>query len=702
MLVASASAFAADSNWQNALKAVTEANQALASRIATASAQAGPPIRVGRFTVFRFRAPQGSRAVYLAGSFNAWAGNENGKVSNQKHLMSKNGEVWAVTRIVHGQAAYKFVVEDTAGNQVWVSDPGIKEKDKDGNSLINVEQLAATSLPKPEPKSQPKSTSLSLDRAWYRPGQTALVTIHGFKGRCKLQLFDTLGIHLSTKAVVVSKHDQTSSIDLPNRVGGYRLSANASGSTAEAVITVANNIASDLRYGFFANYPTARLDNDAKAQMLRDIGINAVEFYDYFPAHGRYAPTPGIYKSDPFGITLSGDDVIQKILVLRKCGVQSIAYVAAYAASRTVKDLVPDPMVDSRGVPKVFTGSILPEDEADNLKKDKWFYLMNIGAGSRWRQHILGEFGRTLDQSGPKAIAFDGLEMDTYGDSDSTTFYAHDTPDNGKPLRSVLQAFVNEVRERAHGVNPNALISFNSVNEFGADEMNPITDFAFYEIWRGYCNSLEGLADICFDRRGAKGQRVILKLYPADMRIARKSWPARILARIMGATMVGGGSLMVAGEPDPTASTMHGLNTLYYPDHQALSESASDVVREYNRLDALSYGWTHGDGVQNTELEAAIEDGFARTYLVPGRRAIVVAYLLHSGDQAWDREGKNAFPTTAKLTLALPREAAPAKILQLQPGQLAPTPVKFDSGKSTFCAQFKCTKPYGVFIFRYK
>jgi len=359
-------------------------------------------------------------------------------------------------------------------------------------------------------------------------------------------------------------------------------------------------------------------------------------------------------------------------------------------------------MLDSRGVPKVFTGSILPEDEADKLKKDKWFYLMNIGADSRWRKHILGEFGRTLDQSDPKAIAFDGLEMDTYGDSDSTTFYAHGTHDNGKPLRSLLQAFVNEVRERAHGVNPNALVSFNSVNEFAADEMNPITDFAFYEIWRGYCNSLEGLADICFDRRGAKGQRVILKLYPADIRSPKSSWPSAILARIMAAAMVGGGSLMVAGEPDPTANVMHGLNTLYYPDHQALSESASDVVRDYNRLDALSYGLTHGDGVKNTELEATINHGFARTYLVPGRRAIVVAYLLESGEQAWDREGTNALLTNATLTLPLPSTAAPAKVLQLLPGKLEPTPIRFDSKKSSLRARFKSSKPYGVLIFCYK
>ncbi len=48
-----------------------------------AAAQDGPPVREGDRVLFRLRAPAAA-AVYLAGSFNAWARNNAGKVTDQR------------------------------------------------------------------------------------------------------------------------------------------------------------------------------------------------------------------------------------------------------------------------------------------------------------------------------------------------------------------------------------------------------------------------------------------------------------------------------------------------------------------------------------------------------------------------------------------------------------------------------------------
>jgi hypothetical protein len=88
---------------------------------------------------------------------------------------------------------------------------------------------------------------------------------------------------------------------------------------------------------------------------------------------------------------------------------------------------------------------------------------------------------------------------------------------NGDLLSEVLRDFVRDVQMLTHKIKPHALVSFNSVNEFGVEQMYDVTDFLFLEIWRGHTDKLEDLVDICFRHRAPRSQRVILKVYPADM-----------------------------------------------------------------------------------------------------------------------------------------------------------------------------------------
>lgn len=86
---------------------------------------------------FEFRSA-GAKRVYLAGDFNGWAGNVNGKPQDTGALMSADADGrWkkevAVDSVV---ARYKFVVEDASGRFEWIADPNVRQRDTDGNSVI--------------------------------------------------------------------------------------------------------------------------------------------------------------------------------------------------------------------------------------------------------------------------------------------------------------------------------------------------------------------------------------------------------------------------------------------------------------------------------------------------------------------------------------------------------------------------------------
>lgn len=574
---------------------------------------ASGPVRLGDHVLFRFRAPKGTVAVYLAGGFNGWAGNSNGKVTNRRYSMTSgpNGEFTRWEQLGPGEWSYKFVHQDRSGKQTWISDPALDDLDSDGNSRLRFESIAdsfvapPTSLLTPRRPSRPRpAETFLLPRARYSPG--AKLAVGG-------QVLEPTGRVLQSGPALTA----------PKAPGGYRV---LDGAGREAILSVATDPAQDLRYGFYTSYQTLGANYGKKAEMLRGAHLNAVEYYDYFPAHGRYVPPREVYQFEPFGVTINGLDVHSKIESARSMGILNLAYVAAYAASESVYRAHPHPMTDERGVPKVFNGRILPEDQAD----PKWFWLMDVGPGSAWRNHVLQEFRGALNY-------FDGFALDTYGDQDDTKFFAPKSPANGQLLKDVLGGFVAEVGRVSRRTKPGAILCFNSVNEFGIGSMATVTDFLFLELWRGHSPRLADLVDIGSFHRDRDGQRVILKLYPADMEPAQKFWPAQTLRRVMGAALLGGASLMAAGEPDETKGQMHGLQSLYYPDHQPMPAETFEVLRAYNRHDALLYGLTHGAEVQNSDWAPRIPEFLSTARVSPMRRTVAIQLLRTGPEPRWYR-----------------------------------------------------------------
>lgn len=645
-----------------------------------------PSVRDGRVW-FHFR-PEGEPArVFLAGDFNAWAQNDNGRVSNARFAMQRSPEgTWSLA-IPHDRDtfAYKFVVETSDRRFDWLPDPAVATQDSEGHSLVT--------LPRIRPNAEPVETRAEalqsqaaaspvlrpqMERVWVRPGESNLLHVEpdrtpGTGARWQLTISDAAGAVVHEADFPVQRGLNRLPVPALNKQGGYRASVRLEEPgfpTGEGwtVLTVANSIADDLRYGFFATYANRSGDPARRAASLAGLLINAVEFYDYFPAHGRYAPTEPAYTFEPFGIKIDAMDVRDKVEACRTRNILPLAYVAAYAASESVYREFPFPMTDEAGSPLVFNGEIMTEERADREGKPKWFYLMNIAADSPWRAHVFEEFRRALDDKPGDLVSFDGFEIDTYGDRPEDRFHAPGSTQDGTLRREVLREFVGGVRDLTREIKPHGLVSFNSVNEFGVEGMYDSTDFLFMEIWKFHADRLSQLTEICRHHRAQRNQRVILKIYPADMENQATSFSPFALARLMGATLAGGGSLMVAGEPDPATGQPHALNSLFYPDHVPLEPASAEVLRAYNLHDALHFGLTHGRNVRNIDLAASLPDSLVTAFASPDHRTLTLQILHYGNEPKWTAEPGPIPPLENEtLRFPLPGEAAPQQVLFSSP-----------------------------------
>ncbi len=671
----------------------------------------GPPVPRGDKILFRCHTSPEVKAVYLAGDFNGWAQNHSGKVTNPRFAMKSAGPgLWFLEEDLNPQDyLYVYVLEMPDGSFDWKIDTHGAGVDGKGHSILRLkpDQLEGLSWKSSGPeqgflagREQSSSSIQPLavhpEKVWVQPGARHVLRISspggGNQDEAPLEIILTTPLGREVHRETLSWRGDSLSHTLPPLMleGGYLATVRwgppgnprAAGDT---VLSVVSQVADDLRYGFFSDYGQVGGDYAAKADLLARLRINAVEFYDYFPAHGHYAPTEEIYKFEPFGIQICAEDIQNKIQALHQRNILALGYVAAYAASESVYRQNPYPMTDENGTPKIYNGDIMTEAEADRQGKPKWFWLMNVADDSPWHPLILAELRRALDDDPSDRFSFDGFEIDTYGDNPDSKFYARGSRRDGHLLTDVLHDFVGDVRKVTREVKPNGLTSFNSVNEFGSRQMTDVTDFLFLEIWRFYTDQLSELVEICLRQRAPLRQRVVLKLYPADMSPSQSSWAPGTLARILGAAMTGGGTLMVSGEPSEQDQIMHGLNSLFYPSHQPLRSGNFELLEAYYRHDALLYGLTHGPQVFTTSLSIPLSGCLTRSFAAPEQHSLIVQILRVGSDRRWSANLSWPDPWQGE-PIRIPRlnQMLPEKILFVSPDGTAfrnPTPIPYKTQK---------------------
>ena len=88
--------------------------------------------------LFQCRAPD-AHAVYLAGDFNAWAHNDNGKITDPQYAMQgpdTNGVWRKVLKLDPGVYKFKFNLDGVGAG--WFAPETIDEHDPDGNAVLRV------------------------------------------------------------------------------------------------------------------------------------------------------------------------------------------------------------------------------------------------------------------------------------------------------------------------------------------------------------------------------------------------------------------------------------------------------------------------------------------------------------------------------------------------------------------------------------
>ena len=91
--------------------------------------------------LFRCYAPEAGR-VYLAGSFNQWAGNVGGRIADTRFAMSgpdEHGVFHKTVPLPVGVHAYKFAIENPDRTMTWISPDFAPRRDEEGNALIVVD-----------------------------------------------------------------------------------------------------------------------------------------------------------------------------------------------------------------------------------------------------------------------------------------------------------------------------------------------------------------------------------------------------------------------------------------------------------------------------------------------------------------------------------------------------------------------------------
>ena len=118
------------------------------SDTAAEAGASGPKVVEGG-VLFTFESPDAHK-VYIAGDFNNWANNDNGKVSGAEFEMEKGEDgVWKkIVSLSPEEHHYKFAVANEKGECTWVPDPAVTEKDQDENSVIDVGKLGAATASK--------------------------------------------------------------------------------------------------------------------------------------------------------------------------------------------------------------------------------------------------------------------------------------------------------------------------------------------------------------------------------------------------------------------------------------------------------------------------------------------------------------------------------------------------------------------------
>lgn len=389
-----------------------------------------------------------------------------------------------------------------------------------------------------------KNMICTFDKAQYRVGEDVRIRVPDSTAELKLRLYRLANI-----------------IDCPFRRGGgelilhglsegnYGVRLKTSAGSWEGAFDIVPDRRRITRYGFLADFSPGDGDIDDVAWM-RDLHLNAVQFYDWMYRHDALLPGSDRYQ-DPLGRELSLRVIRKKVEACKEFGMRPFAYGAVYAATRETFRRHPEwGMYTMDGEPLVFAG---------------WLYFMNIAAGCGWTDHLLGQYRDVV------SFGFAGIHMDTYG----FPKLVWDASKKPVGLSDEFAALIRGAAESVQRVDEDAGVIFNAVNNWPMEAVAGAPQDAVYiEVWPPH-DTYYDLYTLIRDARRCADKPVILAAYIKPFQGPDTAAAERALRLAWAAISASGGTQLVFGEGKGA------LRDSYYVNYARLRPDFGPVAQKY-------------------------------------------------------------------------------------------------------------------------
>lgn len=396
--------------------------------------------------------------------------------------------------------------------------------------------------------------ALRLNQAQYLPGdpiEIALRTDHDIKDRPKIviyRLHEPVSIHYD-----VNFKDEICQIVIHGlEIGNYGIIIELDGKTYRTACDVVSSEKDIVRYGFLSDF--SREHGHADLDFMRDLHINAVQFYDWMYRHDQLISPENTYE-DPLGRPTDLSVIKQKIERAKSDRIRPFAYGAIYAATPALFHEHPDwGLYALDGSPLLF---------------DSWLHFMNVSTDSKWSEYIISQFEDAID------LGFMGIHMDTYG------FPKVVSDKNGKTfsLADTFFSLINRTDRRVCSKGKENGVIFNAVNNWPIERIaQSRQDSIYIEVWPPH-DTYQDLYRLIREARMLGGKHVILAAYMHPFKDAETAEDTRAAERSLLLTQAvinsSGGTQLVFGEEQGV------LCDSYYVNYAHMEEPFTETIRRY-------------------------------------------------------------------------------------------------------------------------
>jgi dextranase len=426
----------------------------------------------------------------------------------------------------------------------------------------------------PSSSAIPGSLSVLPDKATYRPGDTAniSVTLEAMSTPVRGKLVLSVR-HLD---LTISTYEQNIEFDPGNgertssftftppatHLRGYGLDAALYGEHGDILaegsgaLDVLDRWSQAPRYGFLSDFAPEQLSTvEARVNSLRRYHLNVVQFYDWMWRHYRLMP-PTDEFTEALGRNMSLVTIRAAIEGVQSGGGAAMAYGAVYGAEPEYADQHPD--------------LVLYDEVGKPISLAELFYIMNISPGSPWVDLIVAQFADAVRRMG-----FDGIHLDQYG-FPKTAYSASGEPVD---LATSFPSLIDRSRAAVVAERPSAGVIFNAVDNWPIEAVAPTTQDAVYiEVWPPY-ETYNDLGELI--RRGKElggDKQVILAAYLTPFLDAgEQDVPGAEAAALLATAVIAahGGFHLLLGERDGV------LCDPYYPKYATLRPEFAALMRRY-------------------------------------------------------------------------------------------------------------------------